>query len=59
MFHFSLYDLIVPNQYSFRPESNTSDCLVYLIAEITTSIDRGEFAITIFLDLKSFEERNK
>lgn len=35
------------------------DCLVYLIAEITTSIDRGEFAITIFLDLKSIEERNK
>ena len=51
MFNFSLCDLTVPNQYGFRPGSNTSDCLVDLIEEITTSIDQLEFGITIFLDL--------
>ena len=59
LFHFFLYDLIVPNKYGFRPGSHTSDCLVDLIKEITTSIDQGEFATTIFLDLtKAFDNVN-
>ena len=47
MFLFFHYDLIVPNKYGFRPGSNTSDCLVALIEEITTIIGQGEFAITL------------
>ena len=54
MFHFSFHNLITPNQYGFRSGSNTTDCLVDLIDEITKSLDEGEF-----LDLsKAFDTVN-
>ena len=59
MFHFSFHNLITPNQYGFRSGSNTTDCLVDLIDEITKSLDEGEFAVTLFLDLsKAFDTVN-
>ena len=59
MFHFSFHNLITPNQYSIRSGSNTTDCLVDLIDEITKSLDEGEFAVTLFLDLsKAFDTVN-
>ena len=47
-FHISFHDLFVPNQYGFRSGSNTTDCLVDLIEEITNSLDKSEFAVTLF-----------
>ena len=47
------------NQYAFRSGKNTTDCLVDLLEQITKSIDNGEFAITLFLDLsKAFDTVN-
>ena len=59
IFHISFHDLFVPNQYGFRSGSNTTDCLVDLIEEITNSLDKSEFAVTLFLDLsKAFDNHS-
>ena len=59
MFRFSFHNLITPNQYGFRSGSNTTDCLVDLIEEITKPLDEGELAVTLFLDLsKAFDTVN-
>ena len=59
VFHISFHDLFVPNQYGFRSGSNTTDCLVDLIEEITNSLDKSEFAVTLLLDLsKAFDTVN-
>lgn len=51
--------IISPNQYGFRAGSNTIDCLVDVIEGITKTLDRGEFAVTLFLDLsKAFDTVN-
>ena len=40
-------------------EKNTTDCLVDILEQITKSIDNGEFAVTLFLDLsKAFDTVN-
>jgi len=40
-------------------EKSTTDCLVDLLEQFTKSIDNGEFAITLFLDLsKAFDTVN-
>ena len=45
--------------YGFRSGKNTTYCLVDLLEQITKSIDNGEFAITLFLDLsKAFDTVN-
>ena len=41
------------------PGSTTVDCLVDLVEEISTTLDRGDYAVTIFLDLsKAFDTVN-
>ena len=49
--YFSSENIIIPNQYGFKPGSTTMDCLVDLIEEISTSLDQGNYAVSIFLDL--------
>ena len=51
MFYITFHDVFAPNQYGFRLGKNTTDCLVDLLEQITKSIDNGEFAVTLFLDL--------
>lgn len=47
--------MISPKQYGFRPGLTTSDCLIDLIEEITSSLDQGH----LFLDLsKAFDTVN-
>ena len=41
------------------PGSTTVDCLVDLVEEISITLDRGDYAVTIFLDLsKAFDTVN-
>ena len=57
--YFSSENIIIPNQYGFKPGSTTMDCLVDLIEEIYTSLDQGNYAVSIFLDLsKAFDTVN-
>ena len=52
-------NIITPNQYGFMPGSTTVDCPVDLVEEISTTLDRGDYAVTIFLDLsKAFDTVN-
>ena len=57
--YFLSENIITPTQYGFRPASTTIDCLVDLIEEISTSVDQGDYAVSIFLDLsKAFDTVN-
>ena len=48
--------MITHTQYGFKPGSTTVDCLVDLIEEISTCLDQGDYAVSIFLDLsKAFD----
>ena len=59
MFYITFHDIFAPNQYGFRSGKNTTDCLVDLLEQINKSIDNGEFAVTLFLDLsKAFDTVN-
>ena len=49
--YFSSEIIITPTQYGFKPGSTTVDCLVDLIEEISTSLDQGDYAVSIFFDL--------
>ena len=41
------------------PGSTTVDCLIDLVEEISTTLDRGDYAVTILLDLsKAFDTVN-
>ena len=54
--YFSSENIITPTQDGFKPGSTTVDCLVDLIEEISTSLDQGDYAVSIFLDLsKAFD----
>ena len=50
MSYLVLEDILASNQYGFRPACTTTDCLVDLIEEITTSLDKGDYAISLFLE---------
>ena len=59
MFYITFHDVFAPNQDGFRFGKNTTDCLVDLLEQITKSIDNGEFAVMLFLDLsKAFHTVN-
>lgn len=59
MYYIITENIITPNQYGFMPGSTTVDCLVDLVEEISTTLDRGDYAVTIFLDLsKAFDTVN-
>ena len=57
--YLSTEDILTPKQYGFRSSSATTDCLVDLIEEITATIDKGDYAVSLFLDLsKAFDTVN-
>ena len=59
MFYFTNNKMISPKQYGFRPGLTTSDCLIDLIEEITSSLDQGHYVVSLFLDLsKAFDTVN-
>ena len=59
MLYISFHDVFAPNQYGFSSGKYTTDCLVDLLEQITKSVDYGEFAITLLLDLsKAFDTAN-
>ena len=52
-------NILVSNQYGFRSEYNTTDCLADLIDEITKALDEEKYAVSLFLDLsKAFDTVN-
>ena len=56
MYYIITENIITANQYGLIPSSTTVDCLV---EEISTTLDRGDYAVTIFLDLsKAFDTVN-
>ena len=59
MFYFTNNDTTSSKQYGFRPGFTTSDCLIDLIEEITSSLDKGLYVVSLFLDLsKAFDTVN-
>ena len=59
MLYFMNNNMISPKQYRFRPGLTTSDCLIDLIEEITSSLDQGHYVVSLFLDLsKAFDTVN-
>ena len=51
MYYITTENIITPNQYGFMPGSTTVDCLIDLVEEISTTLDRGDYSVTILLDL--------
>ena len=57
--YLSTEDILTPKQYGFRSGSTTTDCLVDLIEEITIFLDKGDYAVSLFLDqCKAFDAVN-
>ena len=57
--YLSTEDIPTPKQYGFRSGSTTTDYLADLIEEITATLDKGDYAVSLFLDLsKAFDTVN-
>ena len=51
--------MISSKQYGFWPSFTTSDCLIDLTEEISSSLDKGLYVVSLFLDLsKAFNTVN-
>ena len=42
--------MISSKQYGFRPSLTTSDCLIDLIEEITSSLDKGFYMVSVLVN---------
>ena len=51
MFDFVTEGSFTPRQYGFRPASNTTNCLVDFIEQIIASHDKGDYAVSFFLNV--------
>ena len=45
-------DILSPSQYGFRSHMSTSQALLELVEEITSSLDNKKYSVGIFIDLK-------
>lgn len=48
---FEQHSLLAPVQFGFRKGRNTTDAIVHFIEETLSCFERGEYSISIFLDL--------
>ena len=56
MQYLTSFNILCNNQYGFRKNHSTGFALIDLYDKISTAFDRGEFAVSIFLDLsKAFD----
>ena len=46
------YDILSPSQYGFRSNMSTTEALLELVEEITNYLEKNEYAIGVFIDLK-------
>ncbi len=46
------HDILSPSQYGLRSNMSTSQALLELIEEITSSLDNKKYSVGIFIDLK-------
>ena len=59
IFHFNTENILVSKQFSFKTGKTTTDCSVDFVDDITKAIDKGNYAVSIFLDLsKAFDAVN-
>ena len=45
-------NVICKNQFGFRPKYSTQHAVIYLVNNITNSLDSSDIVIGVFLDLK-------
>jgi len=50
--HLTQHKLLHPGQFGFQKGKNTEQNLVYTISSISNSINRGEYCLGVFLDLR-------
>ena len=48
MVYFTTENILIPNQYGFRSDNTSIDCLVDLIDEITLALDEGCYALSLY-----------
>ena len=59
IFHFKTENILVSKQFGFKAGKTTTDCSVDFVDDITEAIDKGSYAVSIFLDLsKAFDTVN-
>ena len=55
MFH-NKCNILSPSQYGFRSSMSTTEALLGLVEEITTSLDNNKYTVGVFVDLqKAFD----
>ena len=58
MFHFlSKNEALYEYQFGFRPAHSTQHAIITLVDRITKSLDNGNIAVAILLDLKKLSTR--
>ena len=45
-------NILSPSQYEFRSSMSTTEALLDLVEEITTSLDKNKYTVGVFIDLK-------
>ena len=56
MFFFDSCNILIKNQYGFRKNHSTYMAIMAMYDKISTAIDKGEFAVGVFIDLsKAFD----
>ena len=44
-------NILSPSQYGFRSSMSTTEALLHLVEEITTSVDNNKYTVGVFIDL--------